>query len=112
MPDEYYFKEGCYIQEWHNIDQDEECSIVHVRVQAKQKTRLHALKNTQERYVILSGQARVTVAAKSWIVKANDVIHIASDTPQQIENLLHQDLLFLAICTPRFSEENYSDLEA
>ena len=110
MAKEYYFKEGCYIQEWHNTDQDSDCSIAHVRVEAKQTTRLHALKDTQERYVIVSGQARVTVADKSWLVHAKDVVQIAANTPQKIENLLNEDLVFLAICTPRFKEKNYQEL--
>ena len=110
MAKEYYFKEGCYIQEWHNTDQDSDCSIAHVRVEAKQTTRLHALKDTQERYVIVSGQARVTVADKSWLVDAKDVVQIVANTPQKIENLLNEDLVFLAICTPRFKEKNYQEL--
>jgi len=110
MPQEYYFKEGCYIQEWYNTPSDLDCSIAHVRVEAKQTTRLHALKGTQERYVILAGQARVTVGKKSWLVEPKDVVLIEPDTAQKIENLLDDDLLFLAICTPRFEKQNYFEV--
>ena len=110
MPDEYYFKEGCYIQELHNNSGDENCSIAHVRVEARQTTRLHALRNTQERYVVLSGHGRVTIGEKSWQVTNKDVITIQPDVAQKIENLLNEDLTFLAICTPRFKEENYVEL--
>ncbi len=112
MVKEYYFKEGCYIQELHNIDGDQDCSIAHVRVEPKQTTRLHALKNTRERYVILAGHARVTIGQKSWLVKAKDVVQIDENTPQKIENLLGEDLLFLAVCTPRFKEKNYYEVSS
>lgn len=104
---EYYFKEGCYIEEWLNSDNDETISIARVRVLAQQTTKLHALKNTTERYVILSGQALVTVGDTESKVASKDVVHIAADQPQKIVNTGDQDLIFLAICTPRFVEDNY-----
>jgi len=70
--DEYYFKEGCFIQEWHNTEQDDDLSVAHVRVEAKQTTKLHTLVNTVERYVILSGRATVTVGSKQWSVTKGD----------------------------------------
>lgn len=110
-PKEYYFKEGCFIEEWHNTTTDKECSIAHVRVEAGKTTKLHALKQTTERYVILEGVATVTVAHKQWRVDQGDVVTINADEPQKIANHSDNDLLFLAICTPRFSEENYYEVE-
>jgi len=109
-PSEYYFKEGCFIEEWHNSENDTECSVAHVRVEAGQTTKLHALKNTTERYVILSGRATVTVGDKSWRVDEGDVVVIPANTPQKIENLDTRDLLFLAICTPYFQVQNYQEV--
>ena len=51
--DEYYFKEGCYIIEVSNTDQDSAVSIAHVRVLPGQQTAWHWLTETYERYVIL-----------------------------------------------------------
>lgn len=110
--DEYYFKEGCYIQEWHNTDVDPAISVAHVRVEVGQTTRLHRLLDTQERYVMLQGQAIVTVGDKSWPISKGDVVVIPAGVEQKIENCGAKDILFLAICSPRFKEQNYQDLEA
>ena len=108
-PEEYYFKEGCFIEEWHNIADDQSCSIARVRVEGGKTTKLHALKNTVERYVMLGGSAMVTVGKKSWQVSEGDVVVIKPDEPQKIENLDQEDLVFLAICTPRFVVGNYRE---
>jgi len=108
-PDEYYFKEGCYIEEWHNIKEDDQCSIARVRVEPLKTTKLHSLKNTTERYVMLSGSAIVTVGDKYWHVSEGDVVVIKPDQPQKIENRGQESLVFLAICTPRFQVENYRE---
>lgn len=109
-PQEYYFKEGCFIEEWHNSDADPSCSVARVRVEAKQLTKLHSLSETTERYVILAGSATVTVGEKNWQVGEGDVVVIDPDQPQKIRNDLPSDLIFLAICTPRFSVSNYQEL--
>ena len=111
MNQEYYFKEGCYIDEWHNSAEDDSMSVARVRVLAQNVTKLHRLIETTERYVILEGQAEVTVAGKSWNVKQTDVITIEPNQAQKIRNLGSTDLQFLAICTPRFKLENYHQLE-
>ena len=108
---EYFFKEGCYIQEWHNKPSDNSLSVAHIRVEPKKTTKLHCLKNTVERYIILDGDALITVGERSWKVRKSDVVVIDPSVPQKIENLLDSDLLFLAVCTPRFEEGNYQQLE-
>lgn len=108
--EEYFYREGCFIEEWSNTEEDTACSIAHVRVEPKVKTHLHALRGTVERYVILQGSARVTVGERQWHVAAKDVVIIPANTPQCIENLAQTDLCFLAICTPRFELGNYADL--
>ena len=80
-------------------------------MEAAKTTKLHALKDTTERYVLLEGQARVTVADKSWQVGPADVVLIPPNTPQKIENLGDTDLIFLALCEPRFLPQNYIELE-
>ncbi|GHA14288.1 hypothetical protein GCM10008090_25080 [Arenicella chitinivorans] len=110
-PSEYYFKEGCYIEEWHNSPNDAAMSVARVRVEPHQSTRLHSLCDTEERYVLLQGVADVTVGPRTWRVAEGDVVVIPNGTPQRIKNLENTDLLFLAICTPRFDVHNYQDLQ-
>ena len=107
---EYYFKEGCYIQEFHNTPEDPAMSIARARVQPGVRTRLHALSETSERYAVLSGHGMITVAGRSWKVAAGEVVVIDPGQPHCIENTGGEDLVFLAICTPRFDERNYRDL--
>lgn len=109
-PSEYYFKEGCFIEEWHNNELDQDCSIARVRVVARTATKLHALQDTTERYVILSGQGKVWVNQQQRLVGEGDVVVIPAGASQKIENLKSQDLIFLAICQPRFQAHNYYEL--
>ena len=109
-PAEYFFKEGCYIEEWLNTDQHEDLSVARVRVAANTATRRHLLLGTIERYVILSGVGVVTVGSRSWRVSCSDVVIIAAGESQKIQNQDDTDLIFLAICTPRFRLENYQEL--
>jgi len=111
-PNEYYFKEGCFIEEWHNTEKDQSMSVARVRVNIGQTTKLHSLDNTMERYVILAGQAEVTVNDLTTTVTEGDVVVIPAGETQRIENIDSQDLVFLAICTPRFQVQNYREREA
>ncbi|MEQ8953739.1 MAG: hypothetical protein RL120_06355 [Gammaproteobacteria bacterium] len=43
-------------------------------------------------------------------VSAGDVVIIPAGVRQRIHNRGAQDLLFLAICSPRFAEHNYRSL--
>ncbi len=86
-------------------------SIAKVRVLSNSVTKLHSLTETTERYVILAGQAEVTVGNESWRVTVGDVINIEPSTAQKINNDSSEELHFLAICTPRFKLENYLQLE-
>ena len=108
---EYFFREGCFIQEWHNNPDDDSISIARVRVEVGATTKLHALAGTTERYAIISGNGEVNIAGTHQPVTVGDVVVIAPDEAQQIANTGDKDLLFLAICTPRFQQENYLQLE-
>lgn len=109
---EVYFKEGCFIEEWLNSSEHEDMSVARVRVEPNSETRLHSLSNTKERYVILNGEAVVTVDGKSWEVSNSDVVVIEADQAQKIRNKTSSDLIFLAICSPRFQIDCYQDLES
>jgi mannose-6-phosphate isomerase-like protein (cupin superfamily) len=108
---EYYFEERCFITEWWNSAGDEEVSIVRARVEPGVTTKLHLLKNVTERYIILEGKGRVEIGnLVPQTVSPGDVIIIPPGTPQRITNIAESDLIFLAICTPRFTKDAYEEI--
>lgn len=110
---EYFFREGCFIIELSNSTRDPSLSIARVRVEPGASTRWHRLHGVSERYVILSGNGRVEVGDRLVeFVTAGDVVVIPPNTRQRIANRGESDLIFLALCTPRFTETVYEDLEA
>ena len=109
--DEYYFDEGCFILELSNLPADPNVSITKARVKAGVTTKLHRLKGVVERYVILSGMGKVEVAEYlPQQVSAGDVVVIPSLCPQRVTNTGAEDLVFLAVCTPRFTQKIYEDM--
>lgn len=109
---EYFFIEGCHILEVANSERDPELSIARARVEPGVTTHLHSLTDTTERYVILAGSGRVRVGELEQTVAVGDVVIIPAGCDQQITNTGADDLLFYAICTPRFRPENYRDLKS
>ncbi|WP_067560621.1 cupin domain-containing protein [Halofilum ochraceum] len=109
---EYYFEERCHITEWWNSTDDEATSIARARVEPGITTRLHRLRGVTERYVMLEGTGRVMVDGRApETVGPGDVVVIPPDASQRITNTGGGDLVFLAICTPRFRPAIYEDLE-
>jgi mannose-6-phosphate isomerase-like protein (cupin superfamily) len=109
---EYFFEEGCFILELSNSADDPSVSIARARVEAGGKTRWHRLSGVIERYVILSGSGSVEVGEEEPTrVSVGDVVTIPAMIPQRITNLGKADLVFLAICTPRFQRVCYQPLE-
>ena len=107
---EYYFEEGCHIIETSNSTDDEGVSIARARVEKGQQTKWHYLQNTIERYVILSGCGLVEVGTDAACdVASGDVVIVPANTRQRIKNTGEDDLLFLAICSPRFQKKNYCE---
>lgn len=110
---EYYFKEGCHILEMSNSASDAALSIARARVAPGVSTRWHRLTGIVERYVITAGQGLVEVGdLPATTVTAGDVVIIPAGCRQRITNDGDEDLLFLALCTPRFTTAAYIDLEA
>lgn len=110
---EYYFQEGCFIRELSNSADDPDCSIARARVEPGVTTRLHRLAGTVERYVILEGAGRVEVGEMPPAdVGPGDVVLIPAGCEQRITNTGESDLVFLAICTPRFRPDAYEDVDA
>jgi len=111
--EEYLSAEGCYIQELSNSLDDDTVSIARARVVPGVTTRWHRLSGTTERYVIVSGCGSVELGAlPPRPVCAGDVVIIPPSLAQRITNTGTTDLIFLAICSPRFEWAAYEDIEA
>lgn len=109
---ETYTVEDCHILELSNSGDDPQLSIARVRVMAGVTTRWHRVIDTAERYVILGGRGRVEVGdLAAQDVGPGDVVLIPPSVRQRISNIGHGDLLFLAICTPRFRPEAYQEID-
>jgi mannose-6-phosphate isomerase-like protein (cupin superfamily) len=109
---EFPTAEGCFINELSNIPDDPAVSIARARVAPGVTTRWHRVNATAERYVILEGKGRVEVGDLApREVGPGDVVLIPPSCRQRIANIGHADLIFLAICTPRFVQQAYEDIE-
>ena len=109
---EYYFEEGCYINELSNSGEDPDVSIAQARVLPGETTRWHRLHNTVERYVILQGQGEVEIGQlPPSTTGEGDVVLIPAGCRQRIRNTGETELVFLAICSPRFQTDAYEDIE-
>ena len=110
---EFDTPERCSIIELSNTSDDPEASIARARVVPGVTTRWHRVVGTTERYVILEGSGRVEVGSlPSEDVSAGDVVLIPPSCRQRITNIGPGDLIFLAICTPRFQQEAYEDIDS
>jgi mannose-6-phosphate isomerase-like protein (cupin superfamily) len=110
---EYFFEEGCYILELSNSPEDPELSVARARVPEGVTTRRHRLVGITERYVIQQGQGMVEIGdADAVQVSQGDVVIIPPGENQRIMNSGSGDLVFLALCTPRFVQSAYEDIQA
>lgn len=108
---EYYTDEGCFILELSNFSQDTAVSIARVRVNPGVATRRHRLRGVAERYLIFKGTGHVEVGdLPPTDVGPGDVVLIPPDCPQRITNTGEGDLIFLAVCTPRFTSDIYEEV--
>ncbi len=107
---EYFFAEGCYITELVNSPGDADVSVARARLEAGRTTRWHRLRGISERYVIVAGSGEVEVEGLAAApVGPNDVVLIPPAARQRIRNTGAEDLVFLAICSPRFTADAYVD---
>ena len=120
--DEYFIEEGCFILELANSAEDPQLSIARARVIPGVATQWHRLRDTAERYLILEGTGSVEVGEDGLLtgkskdgprnVGPGDVVLIPPMMRQRITNTGDIDLVFLALCTPRFLPENYESVTA
>jgi mannose-6-phosphate isomerase-like protein (cupin superfamily) len=108
---EYWLGEGCFVNELSNTPGDPEVSIARARVPPGATTRWHRLAGTAERYVVVAGRGRVEVGELApALIGPGDVVLIPPGCRQRVANVGETDLVFLAICTPRFAPAAYEDL--
>jgi mannose-6-phosphate isomerase-like protein (cupin superfamily) len=109
---EYWTDERCHIVEVSNVASDRAVSIARARVEPGVTTRWHRLVDTTERYVIVAGDAVVELGDDPpRTMGPGDVAVIPPLCRQRIANVGATDLVFLAICSPRFEPTNYRDAE-
>jgi mannose-6-phosphate isomerase-like protein (cupin superfamily) len=109
---ERYISEGCFISEWSNTPDDPAVSIARARVPPGVTTRWHRLEGTSERYLILEGSGRAYLGDfDPKDVGPGDVVRIPAGCRQRITNTGTADLVFLAVCTPRFIDAAYQEDE-
>ncbi len=111
LPKEYWSDEGCYITELMNHSASPGASLANARVSPGVTTRLHALEGIIERYVIREGHGVVEIDNVKQSVTAGDQVMIPGGIAQRISNTGRVDLLFYCVCTPRFTQDRYIDLE-
>lgn len=110
--DEFGTEERCYILEMSNSEADEALSVARARVEPGVTTAWHSVEETAERYVLLEGEGQVEVEGLApEDVGRGDVVIIPPNARQRISNTGSEDLVFLALCTPRFRPERYRHLE-
>ena len=110
--EEFYTPEKCWITESWNTPRDAALSIARARVETGVTTRWHVLEGIQERYVIITGTGRVEVGdLPPTEIKPGDVVIIPPGVRQRVTNTGPSDLIFYALCTPRFEPPYYRDLE-
>ena len=108
---EFGTAEGCFIIEVSNSPDDPQLSIARARVEPGVTTQWHRLAGIAERYVILEGSGRVEIGDRPpEEVHPGDVVLIPPMCRQRIANIGSADLVFLAVCTPRFEPSRYEAL--
>ncbi len=109
---EFYIDEGCFIIELATAAEDPDLSIARCRVEPDKTTHWHKLRDTTERYLIQAGNGLVEIGdLPPRTVSAGDMVMIPPGCPQRISNTGSTDLLFLALCTPRFTPDIYENIE-
>lgn len=109
---EFFTAEHCYITEVANNTGDNDISVALARVEPGVTTAWHMLFKVDERYLIVSGEGLMELGdAPPSLVRAGDVVRIPAGVRQRITNKTNADLLFYAVCSPRFTPDCYIALE-
>ena len=108
---EVWTAERCFISEILNDDAWQAFSLARCRVEPGVTTQLHAL-SVLEFYVIEQGRGRMRVGDDPpFEIGRGDTVTIPKHAAQSVTNTGSTDLVFLCLCTPRFSQDCYTSLE-
>ncbi len=103
-------RERCVITELLNAPESPAASLAEARVAPGVTTESHSL-GVDEVYVITKGEGRMELDGRRFVVRAGDAVTIPAGAVQRIENTGAGDLVFLCLCTPRFTPDTYRPLE-
>jgi len=103
-------RERCVITELLNSAESPAASLAEARVRPGVVTEGHAL-GVDEAYVITQGEGCMELDGRRFAVQAGDAVTIPAGVAQRIENTGAGDLVFLCLCTPRFTPDTYRPLE-
>lgn len=109
---EFDTRERCSVLELLNSEDVPDLSVAQCRVKPGVTTELHALRGLREIYILLQGQGLMEdLNASAFEVFKGDSVVIDVENPQRITNTGTTDLIFLAVCTPKFTGDCYIPLE-
>ncbi len=86
-------------------------SLAEVRIPPNGASTPHFHRNSEESYLILSGQAHLTIDGQDLILTTGDSIVIQPPEVHQIRNESEVDLVFLAICVPAWMPDDSFEIE-
>ena len=108
---EFYTDERCYITELLNDHRYPQVSLARCRVTPGVTTQLHSL-SVHEFYVLQSGTGLMRLGDETpFAVGEGDTVSVPKGVAQSISNTGDEDLVFLCVCAPRFSQDCYTSLE-
>lgn len=107
---EFYTDERCFITELLNNDAYPDHSLARARVEPDITTEWHRVE-VEELYIIEQGEGRAEIGDDVFDVKMGDTVVIPPRVRQRITNTGTEDLIFLCLCTTRFTPEGYETLE-
>lgn len=107
---EVWTSERCFISELLNEPDYPAVSIARCRVEPGVTTENHSL-SVHEVYVIEAGSGMMMLGDQEpFPVGPGSVVTIPKDAAQCIRNTGDGDLIFLCVCTPRFTTDCYTAL--
>ncbi|HFB54581.1 MAG TPA: cupin domain-containing protein [Hellea balneolensis] len=108
--DEYWLDERIFVREVMNSPDEPDVSLAVCRVPPGTTTQLHSL-DIDEWYMIESGGGLMEIDGAGALMSVGDCVKINAGQSQRITNAGESDLVFTSLCKPRFTPENYTNLE-
>ncbi|MEL6111517.1 MAG: cupin domain-containing protein [Pseudomonadota bacterium] len=103
---EVWISEGLFVTELLNSADKPDLSVARCRLPPRLTTQAHRL-SVAETYIIEQGHGTMVLDGVQVDVTVGDSVPIAPGTVQSISNNGDGDLIFLVICTPRFTPADY-----